>query len=155
MLSSLVPTAPGTRLTIEQTVTAIEEGVVITPRAKVITDNTVIAAPANFTADMALLSSDKWQWSDLRDYVIRKIEETCGQVPRQASYKEQAIFEGFLKRHGQRAPQIVRYAFEVAGGYWRNAPISVNRFCANSDPYFSDVIKRHLEEVEQAVPSHI
>lgn len=84
-----------------------------------------------------------WEWSDLRDYVVSSIETRFGPFPRDAK-KEAGIFKAFLARHGERAGAIARFAFEVEGGYWAGAPISVNRFCKGSDPYFSDKIKTRL-----------
>jgi hypothetical protein len=139
LLSSLVPTAPGTRFTVQQTVARIEEEVAIIPR-QAPPDTTHLAIPA-----------EEWTWQQLRDYVINQIERTVGVQPRQPSFKEEAIFTGFIKRHGaRRASQIARHGFEVCRGYWKNAPISVNRFCANSDPYFAAPIIEHLTEVETA-----
>lgn len=143
LLSALVPT-PTKRLTVEQTVAVIREEVTVIPSAQT-------APLASHTANN---SSQVWNWITLRDYVISQIISICGPTPRQPAYKEQAIFEGFIRRHGKNDPslptRIARYAFENAGGYWRNAPISVNRFCAASDPYFANPIVTHLDQVANA-----
>jgi hypothetical protein len=133
MLSALVPAEPGTRLTVEQTVLAIHEEVLIRPQQP----------PATSTH----LGIENWGWHDLCEYVVGQIEKIHGPTPRQPTYKEKAIFDGFLHRHGDYAVAIAKYAFEVAGGYWKNAPISVNRFTVNSDPYFANPIRTHLEQV--------
>lgn len=91
-----------------------------------------------------LLKEDsQWTWEDLRDYVMGQIEQYHGPQVRHA-VKEASIFKGFLKRHGDKAVAIARFAFEVQRGMWQRAPISVNRFCAGSDPYFADVISGRL-----------
>jgi hypothetical protein len=85
----------------------------------------------------------QWTWEDLRDYVTGQIEQYHGPQVRNAM-KEASVFKSFLARHGEKAVGIARFAFEVQRGMWQRAPISVNRFCKASDPYFSDVIKDRL-----------
>lgn len=94
-------------------------------------------------ASYLLKEDSQWTWENLRDYVMGQIEEFHGPQLRNAM-KEAAIFKGFMKRHGDKAVGIARFAFEVQRGMWQRAPISVNRFCAGSDPYFADPIKDRL-----------
>jgi hypothetical protein len=92
------------------------------------------------TSSSFLLRSDEaWDWQDLRDYVVREIEARFGVFPRNP-LREAATFKSFMTRWGVQAPAIARYAFETLDGRWAGAPISVNRFCKNSDPYFAAVI---------------
>ena len=121
--------APATRTAPALSV-EIREAVTVTPR------------PSQSRAFVAK-TDDAWDWSDLRDYSIAQIEERFGPFPRDAK-KEAGIFKSFLARHGEQASAIARFAFEVEGGYWAGAPISVNRFCKASDPYFADKIKPRL-----------
>lgn len=86
---------------------------------------------------------ETWTWYELRDYVVGKIVEIHGVFPRNDK-KEMGIFKAFATRWGTDAPAIARYAFESMGGYWKNAPVSVNRFCKGSDPYFAQLIVNHL-----------
>ena len=97
------------------------------------------------SASRAYLGKSDWSWDDLRDYVVAQIEERFGPFPRD-SRKESGIFKSFLARWEGQAQGIARYAFEVADGRWGGAPISVNRFCKNSDPYFAQVIAERLVE---------
>jgi hypothetical protein len=91
-----------------------------------------------------LLKDDsQWTWEDLRDYVMGQIEAFHGPQLRNPT-KEASIFKGFLKRHGGNAVAIARFAFEMQRGMWQRAPISVNRFCAGSDPYFANIISERL-----------
>jgi hypothetical protein len=96
-------------------------------------------------AGAAYLLKDDSEWSanDLRDYVMGQIEQYHGPQIRN-SMKESAIFKGFLSRHGAKAVAIARFAFENQRGMWQRAPISANRFCKGSDPFFSDVIAERL-----------
>ena len=57
---------------------------------------------------------------------------------------EFGIFSRFHKTYGEQAGKIAKHAFEVADGYWANAPISVNRFTKGSDPYFAEPILARL-----------
>lgn len=85
-----------------------------------------------------------WTWEDLRDLVVSKIQEIHGDFPRKPPYIEKAIFKSFLERWGAQAPAIAKYAYDIMGGYWHSAPIRVERFCLNSDPYFAAVIAERL-----------
>lgn len=93
----------------------------------------------------AYLGKTEWAWDDLRDYVVAQIEERFGAFPRD-SRKESGIFKSFLARWGDQAQTIARYAFEVEDGRWAGAPISVNRFCKGSDPYFAAKIVERVVE---------
>lgn len=92
-----------------------------------------------------LKGDDTWGWQDLRDYVIHEIERFHGPQPRDLR-KESGIFKSFMTRYPDgTSVAIARAAFgAVHQGMWRNAPISVNRFCKASDVYFGDVIKSRL-----------
>jgi hypothetical protein len=83
--------------------------------------------------------SSDWTWSDLRDYVISEIEKRQGPQDRNV-IKEAGIFKSFVARWGDNAPRIATTAFDIYDGNWQGRPVTVNRFCKNSDPYFSEVI---------------
>lgn len=119
-----------TTSTVVQTIPLVAEEVTVTP---------VASAAASY----AMKAESSWGWSDLRDYVIREIESRHGPQVRDPK-KEAGIFKGFMSRWPEQAVAIARSAFEVHDGMWRNAPISVNRFCKASDPYFSAVIAERL-----------
>lgn len=89
--------------------------------------------------------SEDWDWADLRSYVVTQIERLHGPFPRD-EFKELGIFKGFMNRHGEMAGLIAETAFDVFGGMWKGAPISVQRFCAGSDKYFAEEILRRLME---------
>lgn len=87
-----------------------------------------------------------WCWEDLRDYVVAQYVARFGVFPRDAR-KEYGIFTSFVGRWGiERAVAVARYAFEVMDGRWRGSPVSVTRFCKNSDPYFADPILDYLAQ---------
>lgn len=92
---------------------------------------------------------ETWTWTELRDFVVAQIEQRHGPWPRD-SKKEYGIFSSFLTRWGAQAVPIARYAFEQLAGRWAGAPISVNRFCRGSDPFFAAVIVERLESAAQA-----
>jgi hypothetical protein len=85
----------------------------------------------------------EWNWEDLRNYVVRQIQTFHGEFPID-QMKLSGIFKGFLRRHGAMAGPIAVAAFDLHHGRWKGAPISVTRFCAGSDPYFAEPIKRSL-----------
>ncbi len=87
---------------------------------------------------------EQWDWRDLQDYVVHEIETRHGVFPRN-SKKEYGIFSSFVSRWGAKAGRIAQYAFDVCEGRWIGAPISVFRFCKNSDPVFAQVIADKLD----------
>lgn len=108
---------------------------------------TVTVTPLPSESRTHLLKPEgEWSWSELRDYVVAQIEARFGAFPRD-SRKEHAIFTRFIKDHGSHAPAIARHAFDVCDGYWAGAPISINRFCKGSDPYFAAPIVARLLDV--------
>jgi hypothetical protein len=107
----------------------------------VVTEKVHVTAVAG--AAYLLKEDSQWTWEDLRDYVMAQIEEFHGPQLRNAM-KEASIFKGFLSRHGTKAVGIARFAFEQQRGMWQRSPISVNRFCKASDPYFASVIAERL-----------
>lgn len=86
----------------------------------------------------------EWGWEQIRDYVVAGIEQQTGSFPRNP-LTEAGIFKGFKARWGELAGPIAIYAIDVAEAWWQNAPISVNRFCKGSDPYFADPISKRVE----------
>ena len=126
-VARLVTSAPTTT----RTMTVIEETVTVTRQPSM--------------TSKAYVGKTDWGWDDLRDYVVGQIEERFGAFPRD-SRKEAGIFKSFLSRYPDKAQQIARFAFEVSDGRWKGSPISVNRFCRGSDPYFADVIAERLAD---------
>jgi hypothetical protein len=105
----------------------------------------MVAPKAMSTSRQHLVAGTEWSsWSHLRDYVVSSIEETIGAFPRNPVI-EKSIFSSFFDRWGPSASQqIARSAVELHGCWWRNSPISVQRFCKGSDPYFAEPIARNL-----------
>jgi hypothetical protein len=102
------------------------------------------APQASNVAGFSMKQAEEWDWEDLRNYVVHEIERYHGPQPRDAM-KEKAIFGSFIKRHGSSASAaIAQFAFGFCEGMWSNAPITVNRFCKASDPFFADPIKQRL-----------
>lgn len=111
--------------------------------APTITETVTVKPTLIASVSDAFKSTETWGWEELRDYVIRNIEARHGAFPR--NFKtEGGIFKSFVNRHGSNAGLIAKFAFEQQGGMWRNAPITVNRFCKASDPYFAEPIIERL-----------
>lgn len=109
-------------------------------RTKVTTTPARVAGPL-------LTPVEQWTWSELRDYVIAKIVEIHGPIPRNAP-KENAVFTRFAGKYGELAGPIAKYAFEVQPnpGFWggQHTPIAVGRFAKACDESFADVIAKKL-----------
>lgn len=121
--------------------TELDRGVttVEVPRATV----TVTTRPSERRTHV-LSEPSSWSPEQLRDYVVAQIQKHHGPFPRDA-VRETSIFRGFVNRWGGDAGRIARVAFEEFGGMWRNAPVGINRFCKNSDPYFAEPILERLK----------
>lgn len=118
---------------------AAAEGTVVVPA---VTSTVTTRRPSASKTHLTSMSST-WKWDQLRDYVVDRIEKRHGPFPRDAK-KEYGIFNGFVSRWGAQAGPIAEFAFEECGGIWKGAPISVNRFCKASDPYFATEIAARL-----------
>lgn len=117
--------------------------VVVKQTAPVVTETVTTTLAPSAKSTHVLKSESEWGWEELRDYVVSSIEKRHGAFPR--NFKTEAsIFKSFIVRWGAQAPAIARFAFEFSDGMWHNAPISVNRFCKNSDPYFAQPISQRL-----------
>lgn len=112
---------------------------VVKEAAPVITTTTTVTPESSESRTHLLSGDEQWGWKELRDYVVSSIEQKFGPFPRDYK-KEYGIFSSYLTRYGNDAPKIARAAFESYNGMWSSAPISINRFCKASDPFFSDVI---------------
>lgn len=121
--------------------TITESAPTVLETVPVITERVITTPTASATHVMAPM--DEWGWEELRDYVVGSIETRHGAFPRNMKTEHQ-IFKSFAKRWGNQAGAIARYAFEVSDGIWRGAPISVNRFCLNSDEFFASIIAERL-----------
>lgn len=132
---ALLPPAPSTpqqapAVTVTTTAPAVQQSVAVTP----------VASRSDLLTETA-----EWSWQELRDFVVSSIERISGPFPRD-SRKEYGIFSRYLKEHGQDGIRVARYAFEVCGGWWNGAPISVSRFAKGSDQYFTQPILDRLRD---------
>lgn len=84
-----------------------------------------------------------WTWEQMRDFVVTEIETRFGPFPRNP-IKEKAIFNAFIGRWNGQSVAIAKAAFDVFDGWWQSAPVSINRFCKNSDPFFAAPIADRL-----------
>jgi len=102
----------------------------------------VIRSVSSSSANHLIGSGEQWQ--QVRDYVVESIQARWGMSPRNL-VKESAIFKGFCQRWGDKAMPIARAAVELHNCQWKSTPLSVQRFCKNSDPYFSEVISSNIK----------
>lgn len=112
-------------------------------RTAAVTETVTVTQLPSESRTHLLKPVDQWGWSELRDYVVTAHEERFGPFPRDAR-KEYGIFTRFAKEWGGHAGAIAKYAFETCDGWWMNAPVTVNRFCKGSDPYFAKPIMDRL-----------
>lgn len=127
----LIESRPTTKVTVVDRVPTVTE--TVTTRLLPTTERTTHLA----------VTEDSWGWEELRDYVVSQIEKYHGPFPRNMK-TEHSIFKSFASRWEGKAAPIARFAFEQCDGMWRNAPITVNRFCRASDVYFAQVIADRL-----------
>lgn len=144
----------------EPIVMVIGQGVLDRPAPKLPTlpsvapvrDQVPVPSPSSVARRSDLLSSD-WGWGELRDYVVASIIERFGPILRNP-VTEKSIFSSFINRWGaDEAEAIARRAFEIHEGVWGSAPISVNRFCIASDPYFAEPLLEASRQACELVPA--
>lgn len=92
----------------------------------------------------------QWTAEDFRAYVSEEISRIHGpQLPCRGA---DAILEDFWQRHGAgEAVRITRAAFELFGGMWMGAPVTVRRFMQSNDEFFAQAIVAVLGR--EAVPT--
>jgi hypothetical protein len=113
-----------------------------TETALVVREQVTFRRPETRVTDVGK-DSATWSWEDLRNYVVRSIEQAHGPFPREAP-KEASIFKSFADRWGPLAGPIATFVFGELGGMWRGAPVRIQRFCKGSDPYFAEPIAARL-----------
>lgn len=112
------------------------EPVTVQQAAPVITQSVSSRLAPSASSRHVMKPVAEWGWEEVRDYVVSSIEKVHGPFPR--NFKtEGSIFKSFCNRWGAKAGAIASLAFEEFDGMWKGAPISVNRFCIGSDPYFA------------------
>lgn len=129
-------------------------GLPVAPEPTSTTEAPVIVQTVTLTQTPArsdlLAASEDWTWVELRDYVVSEITSRFGAFPRDAR-KEHGIFSRFLNAYGADAVAIAKFAFgPTCDGWWGRAPISINRFCKASDPYFAAPILERLADADVA-----
>lgn len=143
---AVLPSRTPTGMTVTAASSALAQQVV-SPAPTVVQKVAVEVVPSR--TDL-LVGSEDWTWAELRDYVVGQITDRFGPFPRD-SRKEYGIFNRFLSEYGSHAVAIAQFAFgPVCDGWWGKAPISINRFCKASDPYFAQPI---LERIVDTAPA--
>lgn len=135
-----VARAHGQRTVVRSTVPTVRQSVKITPTEET-TGEPVLAREQRTT--YVGKPPETWDWEDLRNYVVSSIQTRFGEFPIDPK-KLLGIFKSFRTRYAEMAGPIAVAAFDVYGGYWGGAPISVQRFCKGSDQYFSNKIAEAL-----------
>lgn len=103
---------------------------------QVLPDQVVITSGnASVSENVDAVPWQKWGAKEIASYVNARIAEFHGPQPRCRNERE--IFEGFFSRFGPDAVRIARAAFDVHGGMWMGAPVSVARFGPSSDDCFA------------------
>lgn len=81
-----------------------------------------------------------WGSPELHDYVVDHIDPGAEQGP-----NDHFIFHNFVKRWGDKAVPIAKFAFEVSDGKWHGKVVAPHMFQKGYDPYFAAEIVRILE----------
>lgn len=82
---------------------------------------------------------ESWTAEDVCAYVTEEIGRIHGeQLPGEDPGE---VLAGWCERTGiPAAVRAARYVFEVRGGMWRGAPVTLKRFTPGHDSFFSDPI---------------
>jgi len=97
---------------------------------------------SNVSGSSLPVTDAEWTPALLARFVRDEITRRNGpQLPVQ---QESQIITGFFERYGEMSVKIVRYVFDVCGGMWRGAPVTVRRFAPGQDNYFAEPILREI-----------
>jgi hypothetical protein len=125
------------------------------PKPKISTPSTSVPTftspklddPAKLPKTHLYRDPEAWEWQELRDYVVFEITKLTGEYSGHptSGAAEAQIFKSFMKRHGDNAHRIARYALDTCDGLWYSSPVTIFDFCKNSDPQFADPILKNLD----------
>jgi hypothetical protein len=86
------------------------------------------------------LQESEWGPNELLDYVYASMDPEA-----EVSDKDAFIFQHFMRRWPDHAVAIVKCAFQVYGGKWRNQSVAPYMFTKGYDPYLATEILRVLD----------
>ena len=87
--------------------------------------------------------------AEMEAYFLGEIRRLTG--PQLPAGDATGIFEQFIRRFGERdAWRIARAAVEVHKGYWRGAPVTLNRFRPGHDEFFARPVLALLDGQPEA-----
>lgn len=89
-------------------------------------------------AALAARPATEWTAGDFRGFVIDEMLRRNG--PQLSVQQADQLMTEFFGRFGADAVNIVRRVFEVHGGFWRGAPVTVRRFAQSQDVFFAEPI---------------
>jgi hypothetical protein len=96
-------------------------------------------------ADRAALDPAAWTAADVRAYICEEIERIHG--PQLPGHDATVVLGAFCERFGiPAAVRIARAAFEVYGGMWRGAPVTIRRFAEAHDSFFASQLLSAIAE---------
>jgi hypothetical protein len=108
----------------------------------VITTSVTVTEISSRAAALAAADPSDWTADDLSYYVTEEAGRLLGdQLP--CPGRDRILLE-FFTRFGINAVRIARAAFEAHHGMWMGAPVTVRRFAAGHDEFFSLPILREL-----------
>lgn len=81
-----------------------------------------------------------WGPQELHDYVLSKMDPDA-----EVADNDAFIFQHFMKRWGDKAIQIAKFAFDVSDGKWHGKSVAPLHFLKAYDAYFAEEIARLLE----------
>lgn len=101
-------------------------------------DSLVVTPVSERIARLAETDGGHWTADDLMFYIREETARLCG--PQLPCAQENYIANDFLSRFGADAAKIARAAYEIHGGRWMGAPVTIRRFSQSNDDFFARVI---------------
>lgn len=97
-----------------------------------------------------LVAPERWSWRELRSYVLVEMERRFGPQDKLPRTRESSVFKSFIDRWGpEMSAAMARYIFEVCDGMWLGQPVTIYRWCKNSDPYFAVPLAERLAQIAE------
>lgn len=106
-----------------------------TATGSTVTESVTIIPVSERTARLCQSGPASWSTDDLAWYLREEIARLHG--PQLPCPGEDVIVRQFHERFGADAVRIARAAFEHRAGMWMGAPVTMARFRASHDEFFS------------------
>lgn len=115
------------------------------PAGPIVVPSLSVIPVSRTVADLTALPPSRWTEQDIYIYVREEMTRIHGEQLPSVSLTE--TMREFCGRFGtETAVRIVRAAFEIYGGMWQGAPVTIKRFLPSHDGFFALPLLAHAQD---------